>query len=83
MIQIIIRPTKTKIICFYTQHFHAPPPSSQMMLMEVYHATNTAKALDTMQDKLCLIRTGVDAGNTKVAAKAILWMVTTIVTTGK
>ena len=40
--------------------------------MQVYHVENTAEALDTWQEMLCLIRTGVDAGNMKVPAGVIL-----------
>ena len=63
-----LSPTKINIIYFHNQD--APPQSSPMM--QVYHVINTAKALDTWQDKLRLIRTGVDAGNMKVPARAIL-----------
>ena len=71
ILHVNLSPTKINIIYFHNQD--APPQSSPMM--QVYHVINTAKALDTWQDKLCLIRTGVDAGNMKVPARAILWWV--------
>ena len=66
-----LRPTKIKIIYFYTQDSHAQSPSYPMM--QVHHVIDTALILDTWQDKLYLIQTGVDVENIKVSARVIQW----------